>query len=213
MLSSLHTVKDGYSPQEFYISTGVQTRSSDLYSLAATFYHLITGTPPCNSQDRLAALAADEPDPYIPIPPRTPGYDRFFLGAIDKALSVFPRDRLQSATAWVEEIDQERRRKLMLDRARKDQEIEMTIHELTVQTNRELVQGGCQDGAQSGKAAGAHSLPGSDEIHRADGTARGQGQDKHETDRRRGSILLRLTAFVARLVWPFKRRSSRSVTR
>ena len=92
-LSALQIVKDGYSPQEFYVTNGMQTASSDIYSLAATFYHLITGAPPPNSQVRLAALAADERDPYIPIPPRTEGYDHFFLGAIDKGLAVFPKHR------------------------------------------------------------------------------------------------------------------------
>ncbi|MEO0693846.1 MAG: serine/threonine-protein kinase, partial [Pseudomonadota bacterium] len=40
VLSAQHTVKDGYSPQEFYIQGSKQTLSSDLYALAATFYHL-----------------------------------------------------------------------------------------------------------------------------------------------------------------------------
>ncbi|MEO0932139.1 MAG: serine/threonine-protein kinase, partial [Pseudomonadota bacterium] len=42
-LSALRVVKDGYSPQEFYLAGSTQAPSSDLYSLAATFYHLIAG--------------------------------------------------------------------------------------------------------------------------------------------------------------------------
>ncbi len=137
-LSALHIVKDGYSPQEFYLANNVQSPSSDLYSLGATFYHVITGRAPPNSQLRLAALAADEPDPYVPIPPRTVGYDHFFLGAIDKALSVFPKDRLQSAVEWIEQIDQARRQRAMRERARHDQSLDMAIRELTLATNKEL---------------------------------------------------------------------------
>ncbi|WP_172293219.1 serine/threonine-protein kinase [Pseudoruegeria sp. HB172150] len=138
-LSALHIVKDGYSPQEFYLANNTQSASSDLYSLGATFYHLITGEAPPNSQVRLAALAADELDPYKPIPPRTEGYDHYFLRAIDKALAVFPKDRLQSAEEWIEEIDQARRQKAMRERARKDQELDLAIRELTATTNRELM--------------------------------------------------------------------------
>lgn len=141
-LSALHIVKDGYSPQEFYIANGVQSASSDLYSLAATFHHLITGAAPPNSQVRLAALAADEADPYVPIPPRTEGYDHFFLGAIDKALAVFPKHRMQSAVEWIEEIDQEERQKAMFEKAKKDEAIELSIRQLTVETNEALMAGG-----------------------------------------------------------------------
>ena len=58
VLSRIHTVKDGYSPQEFYLSGSAQDQSSDLYALAATLYHLITGHPPPNSNHRLAAVAS-----------------------------------------------------------------------------------------------------------------------------------------------------------
>lgn len=140
-LSAKHIVKDGYSPQEFYLSNGVQTASSDLYSLAATFYHLITGVAPPNSQIRLAALAAEELDPYVPISPLTPGYDHFFLGALEKALAVFPKHRTQSAEEWIEEIDREKRQKAMALRARKDKEIELSIRQLTIECNEALLSG------------------------------------------------------------------------
>ncbi|MDA8747777.1 serine/threonine protein kinase, partial [Litoreibacter sp.] len=66
-LSAVMVVKEGYSPQEFYIAGSQQTPCSDLYALAATFFHLITGRAPPNSQSRLAAIAAHAPDPYKPM--------------------------------------------------------------------------------------------------------------------------------------------------
>lgn len=104
-ISALLVVKDGYSPQEFYISGSKQGPCSDLYSLAATFFHLIAGEPPPNSQNRLAALASKRPDPYEPLVGRFDGYDEVFLQAIDQTMNVFPQDRIQSAPDWLAAID------------------------------------------------------------------------------------------------------------
>lgn len=99
-LSALRVVKDGYSPQEFYLAGSDQGPSSDLYSLAATFYHLITGQLPPDSQVRLSAFVAKEPDPYIPLATMTDAYDDAFCRALDQAMSILPKDRVQTAEAW-----------------------------------------------------------------------------------------------------------------
>ncbi|WP_457650733.1 serine/threonine protein kinase [Profundibacter sp.] len=104
VLSALRVVKDGYSPQEFYVNGSKQGPSSDLYALAASFYHLITGEMPPDSQTRLSAMASDEQDPYVPLVGRVDGYDATFLAAIDKALNVLPKDRIQTAKEWLEMI-------------------------------------------------------------------------------------------------------------
>jgi serine/threonine protein kinase len=106
VLTGRRVVKDGYSPQEFYLSGAEQSPSSDLYALAATFYHVITGKAPPESQRRLAMVAEGSPDPYVPLAGRFPGYPPGFLEAIDKAARVMPRDRIQSATAWLEMIEE-----------------------------------------------------------------------------------------------------------
>jgi serine/threonine protein kinase len=111
-LSEMRVVKDGYSPQEFYINGSVQGPSSDLYALAATFYHLITKNPPPNAQVRLSAIASKEPDPYVAIRGKVPGYSEAFLAAIDKAMNLFPKDRIQSADEWIAMIDQKSTAKL-----------------------------------------------------------------------------------------------------
>jgi serine/threonine protein kinase len=99
-LSGLRVVKDGYSPQEFYVSGSKQAPCSDLYALAATFYHLISGESPKTSQERLSAIAGREPDPLPRLSGRIKGYPAGFLAAIDKAMALFPRDRLQSVDDW-----------------------------------------------------------------------------------------------------------------
>ena len=137
-LSSLLAVKDGYSPQEFYLGDVVQSPSSDLYALGATFYHLITGKAPPDSQQRLAAIAANAPDPFVPLVASAAEYEPDFLNAINKSLEIFPEDRLQSAQDWVEEIDPERRRQAAVARASKDISIRKKISKLVAETNRNL---------------------------------------------------------------------------
>jgi serine/threonine protein kinase len=105
--STLHVVKDGYSPQELYLAGGGdQGPWSDLYALAATYYHIITGEAPPNSQVRLAAMAANTPDPCLPLVGRFDAYDPAFLAAIDKAMSVLPKERIQSARQWISAISE-----------------------------------------------------------------------------------------------------------
>ena len=99
-VSGLRVVKDGYSPQEFYVHGSKQAPCSDLYALAASFYHLITGETPKTSQERLSSIAGREGDPLRPLAGRFRAYPYEFLQAIDKAMESFPRDRLQSVAEW-----------------------------------------------------------------------------------------------------------------
>lgn len=135
-LSALHVVKDGYSPHEFYIAGSTQDASSDLYSLGATFYHVLTGMAPPDSQARVSAIAADRPDPYRPVSGKFPQFEDAFLHAIDKALSVFPPDRIQTAREWIELVDTERRRSAAMAQAELDRQIELSISRLVQETNK-----------------------------------------------------------------------------
>lgn len=137
-LSAVLVVKDGYSPQEFYFAGGKQTASSDLYALAATFYHLISGSAPPNSQVRMADVAAGNPDPCEPLAGRFNDYDSAFLKALDKAMSVLPKDRLQSAREWREKIDHVNQPKEAYVLPPIDQTLEKTLTRLVSETNDQL---------------------------------------------------------------------------
>ncbi|KAA8605545.1 serine/threonine protein kinase [Salipiger aestuarii] len=102
ILSRVYTVKDGYSPQEFYFAGSAQSAASDLYALAATLVHLIDGNPPPNSSLRLAAVAEGRPDPYLPLSGRFAAHDPALLASIDRCMSLFSRDRLPTADAWLD---------------------------------------------------------------------------------------------------------------
>lgn len=136
-LSAVLVVKDGYSPQEFYIAGSQQTPCSDLYAIAATFFHLISGEAPPNSQSRVAAIASHKEDPYRPLAGRIKNYPRAFLEAIDTAMNVFPQDRIQNARDWVLRIDEHKRNEVALAHAKNDQEIEKTVLSLIQSAQRE----------------------------------------------------------------------------
>ena len=101
VLSAMRVVKDGYSPQEFYITGSEQGPFSDLYALGASFYHLIAGEIPPDSQRRLTAIATGDADPYVPLSGRFPDYEEVVLASIDKALAILPKDRMQTAEEWM----------------------------------------------------------------------------------------------------------------
>ena len=100
-LLTLRVIKDGYSPHEFYVRGAEQDPSSDLYVLAATLYHAISGERPVDGQSRLSAFNNGQDDPYEPLTGRFEGYPEGFLEAIDKAMEVHATDRLQTALDWL----------------------------------------------------------------------------------------------------------------
>ncbi len=105
VLTAVSVVKDGYSPQEFYLQGSQQSNASDLYALGASFYHVITGEAPPPSQERLFAVAEGGDDPYQPLAGRFEGYSEDFLSSIDKAMEVVPKNRVQSAAEWLALMD------------------------------------------------------------------------------------------------------------
>ncbi len=129
VLSKVLAVKDGYSPQEFYLANSDQVYASDLYALAATFHHVVTGSAPANSQSRMAAEIRSAADPLKRLE-QLPGYDDSFLGTINICLSLFPQDRLQTAMEWQEAIDADLRRKKLTHLAEMDRNIDRTIARL-----------------------------------------------------------------------------------
>ena len=137
-VSTMLVVKDGYSPHEFYVTGSVQGPSSDLYALGATIYHLISGEAPPNSQTRVAQLTDNNPDPYEPLVGRFPQYEHVFLEAVDKALRVAPRERMQSAKEWLDLIEQDRK-KVKVVQIPEAMSLSKTLSELIEETNKHVM--------------------------------------------------------------------------
>lgn len=140
VLSKVLTVKDGYSPQEFYLQGSTQSYSSDLYALAATFYHLVSREAPPSSHLRMAAAARKGPDPLQLLANDIEGYDSYFLEAVNDCLSIFPKDRLPSAAIWRDIVDLERRRDILLSAAEDDQHLEEKVCRLVAEQRKALAQ-------------------------------------------------------------------------
>ncbi|MEJ6391854.1 protein kinase [Gymnodinialimonas sp. 2305UL16-5] len=97
---TFRVVSDGYSPNEFYVAGTEQGPASDLYSLAATLHHCITGAAPAPADERAQKVSNGEDDPYEPIAGRFPGHDPRLLALIDRALARPMKDRPADAAAW-----------------------------------------------------------------------------------------------------------------
>lgn len=91
----------GYSPSEQFTTHGKNGPWTDLYSLGATCYHLITGEVP---QDAVSRLEEDELRPLANRPALKSRFSHDFLAAIDKTMSVPRRDRWQSAREWMDHL-------------------------------------------------------------------------------------------------------------
>lgn len=101
MAGTFRVVTDGYSPHEFYVAGAKQGPHSDLYALAATLHHVITGKAPIAADERASAMATGQPDPYAPIAEAYPAFNAHLLHLIDRALRMVPGERPVNAAAWL----------------------------------------------------------------------------------------------------------------
>jgi eukaryotic-like serine/threonine-protein kinase len=91
---------DGFSPPELYCSGQEVGAYTDVYSLAATLYELLTGDAPINAEDR--SLNGSKL-----IPPRTKNskISDNTNRAILEGMELHPNDRPQSMSSWMNRLN------------------------------------------------------------------------------------------------------------
>src|SRR6185369_9783803 len=84
----------GYAAPE-QMTSAKQGPWTDIYALAATLYHAMTGKPPASAFDR---MLSDSYEPLAQLSP--PGFAPGLLVGIDAGLAVAARDRPQTIAGW-----------------------------------------------------------------------------------------------------------------
>lgn len=85
-----------YSPLEQIEGAGTDARS-DIFSLGATLYHLMTGEPPVDVLSRASAIVIGKPDPLIHADRVNPNVTGAFADVLERSLELDPEKRFASA--------------------------------------------------------------------------------------------------------------------
>lgn len=93
--SSRRAVTPAYAPIEQYGGGEHTSPQSDIYSLGATFYHLLAGQEPPSAPDRIAIAA----DPLVPLQQVNPQVAPHVAWAIQRAMQLRQSDRFADAVA------------------------------------------------------------------------------------------------------------------
>lgn len=103
--SSVHGYTAEYAPLE-QLSNATTDEQSDLYSLGATLYHLLTGAVPVKASIRDELIEKGKDDPLLLAHEVNPDVPQPLSNVLSKAMALRRRDRLTSATAMLQALQE-----------------------------------------------------------------------------------------------------------
>lgn len=77
---------------------------SDLYSMSASLYHVLTGTPPCDALDRSIAILDGNADPLKPLSDLDNNIPSEISEIFMRAMAIHREDRFESATVMLQDL-------------------------------------------------------------------------------------------------------------
>lgn len=96
------SLKHGYAPPEQYCAGGIQGPWTDVYSMAATFYHCVTGVLPTSAVKRM------HKDELIDIRKQSKHIPRRINNTVSKALCLASKDRFQDMKELIYALESRR---------------------------------------------------------------------------------------------------------
>ncbi len=151
--SSVHGYTAAYAPLEQLNNSGTNEQS-DIYSLGATIYHLLSGRVPVTAAQRYQGLEMGQADPLQPAHEVNPAIPLPVSLVLSQAMGMSRRDRLSSARQMREYLAHARR---------ESEEIAQRANEKTVVVN----EGWGTVGPQPDPLQQVGSQPAKDQSHRS----------------------------------------------
>jgi len=78
---------------------------SDIYSLGATLYHMLTGAPPFAEATQVSAIVAHVTAPLAPVREKNPGVPQALAAIVERMLSKDPADRYPTYDNLIADLD------------------------------------------------------------------------------------------------------------